>query len=438
MPNEPSALPEILAGLPDAADYDAVHAALTATEAGRRFLAEFAARNRNADTTMVVAAIARVEAAIRGEGAPAPPVRAGELVEIAAASDGIRTALAAGATQAAKLAAASERLQDLAFTLHERAVEAPLLDALDAAVAELAAAAAASDGGAVALLHALASRVAEMIGERGAAPPAAGAEELPPPADLFATAANDGDAFVQAVASLAAAAAAPAAEESVPLPAPPAEAVAAEVPPADASEEPPVAGPASGQGAAPTIETAEPAAVASDTTMAAADSDTVAAPAQPEALEASGSEAILSQAFADDFFVVKESSAPEPMPALDLERTDEPPEPAPSEAILPAHDFTAGPEEDPGELFEPPPPNPEPSAVAEESAAEATATEATAAADAPAPAATSPEPEEPAEPPQPARVVPPPPLRAIPRPPLSDPLAAVRDLSDEERIALFS
>jgi hypothetical protein len=29
-------------------------------------------------------------------------------------------------------------------------------------------------------------------------------------------------------------------------------------------------------------------------------------------------------------------------------------------------------------------------------------------------------------------------MRAIPRPPLSDPLAAIRDLSDEERIALFS
>jgi hypothetical protein len=29
-------------------------------------------------------------------------------------------------------------------------------------------------------------------------------------------------------------------------------------------------------------------------------------------------------------------------------------------------------------------------------------------------------------------------MRAIPRPPLSDPLAAVRELSEEELIALFS
>jgi len=43
--------------------------------------------------------------------------------------------------------------------------------------------------------------------------------------------------------------------------------------------------------------------------------------------------------------------------------------------------------------------------------------------------------EPPAEPPRP---VPPPPARAIPRPPGSDPLAAVRDLSEEELIALFS
>ena len=48
MPNEPLALLQILAGLPDEADHDAVHAALMATERGRRFLTEYADRNRHA------------------------------------------------------------------------------------------------------------------------------------------------------------------------------------------------------------------------------------------------------------------------------------------------------------------------------------------------------------------------------------------------------
>jgi hypothetical protein len=94
----------------------------------------------------------------------------------------------------------------------------------------------------------------------------------------------------------------------------------------------------------------------------------------------------------------------------------------PSEAVLPAQNFSTetvpGPQEDPADLFEP---APVPTPLAE-AAVPVTA-------DAPVPA------EPPAEPP---RAVPPPPARAIPRPPGSDPLAAVRDLSEEELIALFS
>jgi hypothetical protein len=70
MANEPLALSEILARLPDEADFDAACAALMATERGREFLAEYARRNRQADTQMVVSALARVEAAVRGEPAP--------------------------------------------------------------------------------------------------------------------------------------------------------------------------------------------------------------------------------------------------------------------------------------------------------------------------------------------------------------------------------
>lgn len=51
-------------------DYDALHAALTATARGRAFLDEYARRNRNADTMTVLAAIDRIGATLRGEALP--------------------------------------------------------------------------------------------------------------------------------------------------------------------------------------------------------------------------------------------------------------------------------------------------------------------------------------------------------------------------------
>src|ERR1700686_548034 len=165
MPNEPLAL--ILAGLPDEADYDAVHAALMATERGRRFLTEYADRNRHADTTAIVSAIARIEATLRGEGPPRPD--AGDLMEIAAAIDRIEAALAAGTTPVSDVSAAVERLSDIAFMLHERPVEATLCDGLDAAIREISEAGiraestAAGVREAAELVRALAGRVREMM-----------------------------------------------------------------------------------------------------------------------------------------------------------------------------------------------------------------------------------------------------------------------------------
>jgi hypothetical protein len=131
MPNDPLAL--ILPGLPDEADYDAVYAALMATDRGRRFLTEYADRNRHADTTAIVRAIARIEATLRGEGPPRADA-AGDLMEIAAAVDRIQAAISAGTPPASGISAAIERLLDIAFMLHERPVEATLCDGLVAAI----------------------------------------------------------------------------------------------------------------------------------------------------------------------------------------------------------------------------------------------------------------------------------------------------------------
>src|ERR1700684_4073448 len=137
MPNHP--LAQILAGLPGQADYDVVQRALMPTDRGRRFLTEYADRNRHADTTAIVSAIARIEATLRGEGPPRADA-AGDLMEIAAAIDRIQAALAAGTSPAPNVSAAIERLLDIGFMLQERPVEATLCDGLDAAVREIAAA----------------------------------------------------------------------------------------------------------------------------------------------------------------------------------------------------------------------------------------------------------------------------------------------------------
>jgi hypothetical protein len=415
MPNDPLALPQILAGLPDEAGYDAVHAALTATERGRRFLTEYADRNRHADTTAIVSAIARIEVTLRGDGPPRADA-AGDLMEIAAAIDRIGAALAAGATPAPGISAAIERLLDIAFMLHERPVEATLCDGLDAAIREIceanmrAKSTAAGVREAAELVGALAGRVREMMAlssaVRGAHQPAEENVAATSGAGFFELTTNDGETFAQAVAELAA---------SLPT--------LSDAPsdPVEALPEP-----ESGEGApvpAAEIAASDNVLLPTDETQPAAtetpDNDT--APPQPAPTDVSLSEAVLNQAFADDYF----SNVNLPDEAPVSEESESAPissEEPPSDAVAPAQNISIepvpGPQEDPADLFEPggapmPP---------VEAATPVTADAAV-----------------PAEPPvEPARAVPPPPARAIPRPPGSDPLAAVRDLSAEELIALFS
>lgn len=116
MANDPLALSGIGAELPQEAEYDAVYAAVTATERGRWFLTEFASRNRHADTGSLVAALARIEAAVGAD---------------ARSSESLATP---------DLAAAAEKIQDIAFGLRERGADPALCNALDAAAREISAA----------------------------------------------------------------------------------------------------------------------------------------------------------------------------------------------------------------------------------------------------------------------------------------------------------
>ena len=78
------------AGPPQEAEYNVVYAAVTATERGRWFLKEFANRNRSADTDLIMAAIARIEAAIAGGAAPQAMAEVRDLALAAAVIEPVR------------------------------------------------------------------------------------------------------------------------------------------------------------------------------------------------------------------------------------------------------------------------------------------------------------------------------------------------------------
>lgn len=74
MADQPFALSPISASSvsPTQSDYDAISEAFMETARGRWFLAEYAKRNRNADTAMVLDAVARIERSLAAEKNPAP------------------------------------------------------------------------------------------------------------------------------------------------------------------------------------------------------------------------------------------------------------------------------------------------------------------------------------------------------------------------------
>jgi len=166
MSSDPLARWDIWTGAPNEAEYDAVYAAVMATERGRWFLTEYAIRNRQADTQALVGAVARVEAAIRNDRpAQSQALSLGRnLIEMAAAIQGIRAAIRTERARMSDLTAATDRIQDIAFSLRERAGDPTLCDALDAAAREISDAARSRNGGdqsqiATDLLRDLAGRI---------------------------------------------------------------------------------------------------------------------------------------------------------------------------------------------------------------------------------------------------------------------------------------
>src|ERR1700709_2110520 len=81
------------AALPGEADYDAIREAFMETARGRWFLSEYAKRNRNADTRMVLDAVARIEENIAAQKDAVPDNRLPEALAVIA--DAINEARAA-------------------------------------------------------------------------------------------------------------------------------------------------------------------------------------------------------------------------------------------------------------------------------------------------------------------------------------------------------
>src|SRR4051812_3745689 len=101
------------AALPSEADYDAIREAFMETSRGRWFLSEYARRNRNADTRMVLDAVARIEENLAAHNA-APEQRAAEILAAVTAAVG-------EARAAASDGAASHGLQDALAPIHSGA-----------------------------------------------------------------------------------------------------------------------------------------------------------------------------------------------------------------------------------------------------------------------------------------------------------------------------
>lgn len=106
------------AALPTDADYEAISEAFMETSRGRWFLKEYARRNRNADTAMVLEAVARIESAVAAQNAAA------DAHDETARIDEVLTACRAvvEATRAAAEAAIAELDGGEGFTLSRKAM----------------------------------------------------------------------------------------------------------------------------------------------------------------------------------------------------------------------------------------------------------------------------------------------------------------------------
>src|SRR6202162_3114985 len=132
------------ATLPGEADYDAIREAFMETSRGRWFLGEYAKRNRNADTRMVLDAVARIEKTIAAKKPPPPePGLAEALAAIGSALDEARAAAAAALDSMAleehlaPVRKGARVIKEIAWRWREIGADARICDLLDSQVSAI-------------------------------------------------------------------------------------------------------------------------------------------------------------------------------------------------------------------------------------------------------------------------------------------------------------
>jgi hypothetical protein len=129
------------AAQPSEADYDAIREAFMETSRGRWFLGEYAKRNRNADTRLVLDAVARIEETLAAQRTPAPDAGlADALIGIRAALEEARAA-AFGAVgglaleeNLAPVRKGARVIREIAWRLREIGADIRICDLIDSQV----------------------------------------------------------------------------------------------------------------------------------------------------------------------------------------------------------------------------------------------------------------------------------------------------------------
>ncbi|MGX7742721.1 hypothetical protein [Rhodopseudomonas parapalustris] len=235
------------AAMPSDADYDAIREAFMETSRGRWFLNEYAKRNRNADTTMVLDAVARIEQTLAAQKQAQAEAAGESLIALRAMVGEARARVAkaiAALDDTATLAAAhrgAHAVSEVASTLRECGADARICDLLDQQVAAIEGGhrlVATIDRGAIeAAFDQMLQHIAAISGvaSDAVAAPAAAEAASPATADMVSPAApaQHSSAPTASLAQAAAPAPQPAAQQHAEAPQP--ASLAAPQPPADAA-----------------------------------------------------------------------------------------------------------------------------------------------------------------------------------------------------------
>jgi hypothetical protein len=129
------------AAQPSEEDYDAIREAFLETSRGRWFLGEFARRNRNADTRMVLDAVARIEESIAAQKQPAPDSGLAEaLTAIRDAADQAKAAASAAfdgpamEQNVARIRKGTRIIREISWRWREIGADSRICDMLDSQV----------------------------------------------------------------------------------------------------------------------------------------------------------------------------------------------------------------------------------------------------------------------------------------------------------------